>query len=69
MKYLYDLNVDNFLTATQKVLTIKGKIKFNFIKTKNIWYQRTPENDKTSHRMGKDTCNTFIQQKACVQNV
>lgn len=53
-----------FLGLTPKACSIQGKIgKLDVIKIKNFWCANNPVSEKTSCRMGENTCKPHIQQR------
>lgn len=74
-KILCDFGWSNdFLETIPKVESIKEKLILNFIKIKNSTMEDTAistmeENEKASHRQGKDICQTLSGKITCAYTI
>lgn len=66
----YDPKIEKDFLRHWKVLIIKEKNdKLDFIKLKNVYLKVLLKSKRAIHRVRQKICNTYYQQRTCVQSI
>ena len=66
---LYNLSLSKVLRKEIKTMIYKGKNKYVLCKSKNIFSVKGTVMKMKKQRLGENICNSYIQQRTCIQDI